>query len=290
MCCGRTSSNVNRKSRRVSGFKSENDWGNILAFPNNRLQLGRKWEPLMYSLISSFPQLLLEESGLGALPGGGEWSDAWLVRELLYDGPSSSYPMLGSSSFRRPKPLGASPQCSQSPGYGALRHRRCAPIRGTNASWSRLGVLECWGHAAQNHEANKNSSLLRRTLLLLALSMVPLQKRRTHNLRLPILVPRLHIQMGAPMLTYASQTQFKLDLNRGNKALLENVTVPRKQLSRVRLARTLGCISFRRFLGRYAQPTIRYADCARNLLRSVLYFSQLLKANKSNSSSARRFT
>lgn len=68
------------------------------------------------------------------------------------------------------------------------------------------------------------------------------------------------------MLPYAPQTQFELDLDRGNKALLlKNVTVPRKQLSKVRLARTLGCISFRRFLGPYAQLTIRYADCARNL-------------------------
>ena len=48
------------------------------------------------------------------------------------------------------------------------------------------------------------------------------------------------------MLTYAPQTQFELDLSRGNEGLLlENVTVPRKQLSKVRLARTLGCISFR---------------------------------------------
>lgn len=54
------------------------------------------------------------------------------------------------------------------------------------------------------------------------------------------------------MLTYAPQTQFELDLNRGNKALLENATVPRKQLSKARLARTLGCISFRAFLGRRA--------------------------------------
>lgn len=108
----------------MSGFKSKNEWGNISAFPNIRLQLDRKFEPLMYSLMSSLLQLLLEEAGLKALPGCGEWSYAWLVRELLYDGPSSSYPMLGSFPFRGPEPLGASPQCFQSLGYGALRHRR----------------------------------------------------------------------------------------------------------------------------------------------------------------------
>lgn len=87
MCCGRTSSNVNCKRRRLSGFKSKNDWSNISAFSNNRLQLDRKCEPLMFRLMSSFSQLLLEESVLVALPDCGEWSDAWLVRELLYDGP-----------------------------------------------------------------------------------------------------------------------------------------------------------------------------------------------------------
>lgn len=154
-----------------------------------------------------------------------------------------------------------------------------------------VGSVGMLGTCSAGSRNNKSSSFLHRTLLLHPLLMVFAQEASTLFAPLDLVNTTFTSRGDLSCCLMRPQAQFLLDLDRGNKALSSKTSLCLgSSFPKVRLAGTLGCISSRRILGRYAQPTIRYADSARNLLRSILQFGQLPKANGSNSSSARRFT